>query len=315
MSSISWKGVYPAVLTPFTNDDAIDFKTFAININAQVEAGIDGIILAGSLGEASTLSGSEKNDLLIYTKELVQQKLPVVMNIAEQSTRDAIRVANEAEKNGADGLMLLPPMRYKADDKETVEFFKAVAANTSLPIMIYNNPVDYKIMVTLDMFEELSAVPNIKAVKESTRDVSNVTRMINRFGDRYKILCGVDPLAMECLCMGADGWVAGLVDAFPKETVAIYRLIKAGYYNEALKIYRWFLPVLELDIHPKLVQYIKLAAALTGIGTENVRAPRLTLEGKEREQVISVVKDALKNQPVLPDYLNLQPAENAQLVL
>jgi 1-pyrroline-4-hydroxy-2-carboxylate deaminase len=312
MNSISWKGVYPAVLTPFTEDDAIDFKMFATNINAQIEAGIDGIILGGSLGEASTLSGSEKNDLLVYTKELVQDKLPVVMNIAEQSTSDAVQAANEAERNGADGLMLLPPMRYKADDRETVEYFKAVAKNTSLPIMIYNNPVDYKIMVTLDMFEELSDVSNIKAVKESTRDVSNITRMINRFGDRYKILCGVDPLAMECLCMGADGWVAGLVDAFPRETVAIYRLVKAGHYQEALKIYRWFLPVLELDIHPKLVQYIKLASALTGIGTENVRAPRLTLEGKEREYVISVVKDALKDRPELPDYLNLQPVENVQ---
>lgn len=313
MSNIPWKGVYPAVLTPFAAEDSIDFKMFEKNINTQIEAGIDGIILGGSLGEASTLSNSEKNDLLIYTKELVQGKLPVVMNIAEQSTKDAVQAANEAEKNGADALMLLPPMRYKADDGETVEYFKTVAKNTSLSIMIYNNPVDYKIMVTMDMFEELGKVANINAVKESTRDVSNVTRMINRFGDRYKILCGVDPLAMECLCMGADGWVAGLVDAFPRETVAIYRLIKAGYYQEALKIYRWFLPVLELDIHPKLVQYIKLAASLTGIGTENVRAPRLVLEGKEREDVISIVEAALKIRPELPDYLNLQPAENVQL--
>jgi len=314
MNSIPWKGVYPAVLTPFTSDDSIDFKMFAKNINAQIDAGIDGIILGGSLGEASTLSNAERNDLLIYTKELVQDKLPVVLNIAEQSTKEAVQVANEAEKNGADGLMLLPPMRYNADDRETITFFKTIASNTSLPIMIYNNPVDYKIMVTLDMFEELSSVSNIKAVKESTRDISNVTRMINRFGDRYKILCGVDPLAMESLCMGADGWVAGLVDAFPKETVAIYRLIKAGYYQEALKIYRWFLPVLELDIHPKLVQYIKLASVLTGIGTENVRAPRLPLEGKEREYVLSVVETALKSRPELPDYLNLQPAENVQWV-
>jgi 4-hydroxy-tetrahydrodipicolinate synthase len=302
------------VLTPFADDDSIDFNTFSININAQIEAGIDGIILAGSLGETSTLSNSERQDLLIYTRELVQDKLPVVMNIAEQSTKDAVSVANQAEKNGADGLMLLPPMRYNADERETVTFFKTVAANTALPIMIYNNPVDYKIKVTLDMFEELSSSANIKAVKESTRDISNVTRMINRFGDRYKILCGVDPLAMESLCMGADGWVAGLVDAFPRETVAIYRLVQAGYHQEALKIYRWFLPVLELDIHPKLVQYIKLAASLTGIGTENVRAPRLPLEGKEKEHVMSVVNDALENRVELPDYLNLQPAENVQWV-
>ena len=312
MTNVDWNGVYPAVLTPFKNDDSIDFTTFTLNLEAQLEAGIDGVILGGSLGEASTLSNEEKISLLRYTKQLVQKRVPVIMNIAEQATSQAIAAATTAKENGADGLMLLPPMRYKADDNETVQYFKTVAASTALPIMIYNNPVDYKIMVTLDMFEELAKISNIKAVKESTRDVSNITRMINRFGDRYKILCGVDPLAMECLCMGADGWVAGLVDAFPKETVAIYRLIKAGYYQEALKIYRWFLPVLELDVHPKLVQYIKLAASITGIGTENVRAPRLQLEGMEREFVSTVVNDALKNRPELPDYLNLQHAENVQ---
>jgi len=312
MTNVDWNGVYPAVLTPFKNDDSIDFTTFTLNLEAQLEAGIDGVILGGSLGEASTLSNEEKISLLRYTKQLVQKRVPVIMNIAEQATSQAIAAATTAKENGADGLMLLPPMRYKADDNETVQYFKTVAASTALPIMIYNNPVDYKIMVTLDMFEELAKISNIKAVKESTRDVSNITRMINRFGDRYKILCGVDPLAMECLCMGADGWVAGLVDAFPKETVAIYRLIKAGYYQEALKIYRWFLPVLELDVHPKLVQYIKFAASITGIGTENVRAPRLQLEGMEREFVSTVVNDALKNRPELPDYLNLQHAENVQ---
>jgi 1-pyrroline-4-hydroxy-2-carboxylate deaminase len=312
MSIVHWKGVYPAVLTPFAKDDSIDFTTFKVNLEAQLEAGVDGIILGGSLGEASTISNSEKNSLLIYSKELTQDKVPVIINIAEQSTREAILAANEAERHGADGLMLLPPMRYKADDRETVEYFKAVAHNTSLPIMIYNNPVDYKIMVSLNMFEELADISNIQAVKESTRDVGNITRMINRFGKRYKILCGVDPLAMESLCMGADGWVAGLVDAFPRETVAIYRLIKAGYYQEALKIYRWFYPVLELDIHPKLVQYIKLAGTLTGISTENVRAPRLAVEGKEKEQVLAIVNEALSNRPELPDYFNLQPAEYVQ---
>lgn len=314
MSNVFWKGIYPAVLTPFTNEDTIDFKTFAVNINAQMDAGIDGVILAGSLGEGSTLSSNEKKELLTCTKDIVQNKIPVIVGVAEQSTRDAVQLANNAEKNGADGLMLLVPMRYNADTRETITYFRTIATNTSLPIMIYNNPVDYKIMVTLDMFEDLATVSNIQAVKESTRDVSNVTRMINRFGERYKILCGVDTLAMESLCMGADGWVAGLVDAFPRETVAIYRLIKAGYYQEALKIYRWFLPLLELDIQPKLVQYIKLAASLTGIGTENLRAPRLQIEGKEREHVLAVVNEALANRPELPDYLNLQPADTVQLV-
>jgi dihydrodipicolinate synthase/N-acetylneuraminate lyase len=223
----------------------------------------------------------------------------VIMNIAEGSTSEAIKLAAEAEKLGAKGLMLLPPMRYKSDHRETVAYFKAVAASTSLPIMIYNNPVDYKIEVTLDMFAELAECKNIQAVKESTRDVSNVTRMINRFGDRFKILCGVDPLAMEELVMGADGWVAGLVCAFPKETVAVYRLVKQGKLEEAAKIYRWFLPLLELDIHPKLVQYIKLAEAEEGIGSEIVRAPRLTLIGEERERVLKVIRDGIKSRPQL----------------
>lgn len=312
MSNVTWKGVYPAILTPFKSDDSIDLKTFKLNLDAQLEAGIDGIILAGSLGEASTLSNIEKKELLLYCREVTQKRVPIIINIAEQSTKCAIQAANEAEVNGADGLMLLPPMRYNADDRETLVYFKTVANNTSLPIMIYNNPVDYKILATLDMFEEMADTPNIQAVKESTRDITNITRMINRFGNRFKILGGVDTLSYESLCAGADGLVAGLVDAFPRETVAIYRLVKAGYYHEALKIYRWFLPVLELDIQPKLVQYIKLAATLTGIGTEYVRAPRLVLEGKEREEVLAIINEAIETRPELPDYLNLQPAENVQ---
>ena len=314
MSTAKWNGIYPAVLTPFNEDDSIDFNTFKINTEAQIEAGIDGIVLGGSLGEASTLTNKEKIDLLKYSVQLVAGRVPVVMNIAEQSTKMAVEAAKDAEKNGADGLMLLPPLRYYADDNETLTFFKAVASNTSLPIMLYNNPVDYKIMITLDMFEAMADIPNINAVKESTRDVSNITRMFNRFGNRYKVLTGVDPLALESLCLGADGWVAGLVDAFPRETVAIYRLMKAGQYDEALKIYRWFLPVLELDIHPKLVQNIKLAAMATGIGTEIVRAPRLALQGKEREKVMKIINDALKNRPQLPDYLNLHVTDKAELV-
>jgi 4-hydroxy-tetrahydrodipicolinate synthase len=195
--------------------------------------------------------------------------------------------------------MILPPMRYKSDHRETVTYFKTVADATDLPMMIYNNPVDYKVEVTLDMFAELVEKPTIQAVKESTRDVSNVTRMINRFGDRFKILCGVDTIAMEELMLGAHGWVAGLVCAFPKETVAVYKLTKANKIDDALKIYRWFLPLLELDIHPKLVQYIKLAEQEAGIGSENVRAPRLTLAGEERERILKIIRDGLKNRPTL----------------
>jgi len=306
MANLTWKGVYPALLTPFQQNDAVDFEVYKKNLDAQLDAGVDGIILGGSLGEASSLSNEEKRDLLLYAKEHIPKDFPVIINIAEQTTKAAIQLAQDAEKNGADGLMLLPPMRYYADSKETLEYFKAVAASTSLPIMIYNNPVDYKIHVTLDMFEAMLPYKNIQAVKESTRDISNVTRMINRFGNRFHILCGVDTLAMESLCMGADGWVAGLVDAFPKETVAVYRLVKAGMIDEALKIYRWLLPLLELDINPKLVQYIKLAATHTGIGSTHVRAPRLPLEGEELKRVTAIIETALACRPTLPDYLNLK---------
>ncbi|MDO7743556.1 MAG: dihydrodipicolinate synthase family protein, partial [Pedobacter sp.] len=190
---------------------------------------------------------------------------------------------------------------YYASADETVTYFAAVAKSTTLPIMIYNNPVDYKIHVTLDMFAELEQYANISAVKESTRDISNITRMLNRFGDRFKIFTGVDPLALESIVAGAHGWVAGLVDAFPKETVAIFRLVKEGRINEAVAINRWFMPLLDLDIHPKLVQYIKLAEVATGTGTEYVRAPRLVLSGTEREQIIKVIADALAVRPVLPE--------------
>jgi 1-pyrroline-4-hydroxy-2-carboxylate deaminase len=303
--TVDWKGVFPALTTKFTADDKLDLPLFEKNLNAQLEAGVDGIILGGTLGEASVLSNEEKFELIRFAVDRVKGKVPVVMNIAEGSTREAIRQAAEAQKNGASGLMMLPPMRYKSDHRETVTYFKTVAATTPLPIMIYNNPVDYKIEVTLDMFAELADSPNIQAVKESTRDVSNVTRMINRFGNRFKILCGVDTITLEELQMGADGVVAGLVCAFPRETVAIYRLVKAGRFADALKIYRWFLPLLELDIHPKLVQYIKLAEAQVGLGSEHVRAPRLTLIGEERERILSVIQAGLKNRPQLPDYLNL----------
>jgi len=295
----------PAVTTKFTNADTLDLEMFKINLQAQLDAGVHGIVLGGTLGEASTLSDAEKRTLTQETVSFVNGKMPVLINIAEQTTKGAIEAAAKAKEDGASGLMMLPPMRYKAGDREVIEYFKAVARSTNLPIMVYNNPVDYKIEVTLTMFEELLECQNIEAVKESTRDITNVTRIKNRFGNRLKIMTGVDTLALESLLMGADGWIAGLVCAFPKETVAIYELQKAGRIKEALEIYRWFLPLLELDINPKLVQNIKLAEVATGIGTENVRAPRLPLIGEERTHVLNVIKTGLKNRPTLPDYKNL----------
>ena len=300
-----WEGIMPAVTTKFTTKDTLDLAMFSQNIKAQLEAGVHGIVLGGTLGEASTLEDSEKRTLTTETVKIVAGKIPVMINIAEQTTKGAIDAANKAEEDGASGLMMLPPMRYSAGNHEVVEYFKAVANNSSLPIMVYNNPVDYKTEVTLDMFDVLLKCETIQAVKESTRDISNVTRIKNRFGNRLKIMTGVDTLALESLLMGADGWVAGLVCAFPAETVAIYELQKAGKINEALEIYRWFLPLLELDINSKLVQNIKLAEVATGIGTENVRAPRLPLVGTERALVLKIIEDGLKNRPQLPDYKNL----------
>jgi 1-pyrroline-4-hydroxy-2-carboxylate deaminase len=297
--SFQWKGVMPALTTKFTSNDELDLPLFVTNLQTQLAAGVEGIILGGTLGEASVLTTSEKETLVKVAIENVGGKVPVILNIAESSTKEALKQSGYAKEWGAKGLMLLPPMRYKADDRETVTYFKTISNSTDLPIMIYNNPVDYKIEVTLDMFDEMQECKNITAVKESTRDVTNVTRMRNRFGDRFKILCGVDTIAMEELLLGADGWVAGLVCAFPAETVAIYKLVKAGRIDEATNIYRWFMPLLELDIHPKLVQYIKLAEKQTGIGSEEVRPPRLTLAGKERERILKIINEGIKTRPVI----------------
>lgn len=297
--AIQWQGVLPALTTKFTANDELDLPLFEKNLNAQMEAGVHGIILGGTLGEASVLTVNEKERLVKFAVEKTAGKIPVVLNIAEGSTNEAVKQAALSKEWGAKGLMLLPPMRYKPDHRETVEYFNTIADSTDLPIMIYNNPVDYKTEVTLDMFEDLTSRINIQAVKESTRDTTNVVRMHNRFGDRYKILCGVDTLAFEELCLGANGWVAGLVCAFPKETVAIYNFVQQKKYAEALAIYRWFMPLLELDIHPKLVQYIKLAETQAGIGSEFVRAPRLTLVGEERERILKIIEDGISKRPSL----------------
>ncbi len=296
----NWKGIYPALTTKFTDDYKLDVDAYLSNIDVQIKSGIHGCVIAGSLGEASTLTQDEKVTLLTAAVSHVNGKIPIVMNIAEQSTVEAVTAAENAERNGADGLMMLPPMRYVSDARETVEFYRAVATSCGLPIMTYNNPHDYKIEITIPMFEELLKIDTIEATKESTRDVTNVTRMRNAFGNDIKILCGVDTLALEELMLGADGWVAGLVDAFPRETVVIYELVQQNRIEEARDIYRWFMPLLELDIHPKLVQNIKLAEVATGIGTENVRPPRLSLVGNERKHVQKIIDDALAIRPEMP---------------
>jgi len=301
----TWKGVMPALTTQFDAQEQLDLNAFVHHLNAQIDAGIHGIVLGGTLGEASTLETAEKEALVKTACKITNQKIPVIHNIAEQSTSNAIASVRQAEKNGADGFMVLPPMRYKATDTETVAYFKAIAAATELPIMIYNNPVDYKIEVTLDMFDQLSECPNINAVKESTRDVSNVTRMKNRFGNRFQIMCGVDTIAIESLMMGADGWIAGLVDAFPQETVAIYTYIQNGLYEKAVEVHRWFFDLLELDITPQLVQHIKQCEKATGLGTGYVRQPRIANTGAEKVRVAKIIDQALAHRPDISDYKSM----------
>ncbi len=299
MAQLNWKGIYPAVLTPFKENGEIDFEMFAKNTEAQISAGVHGIIIAGTLGDAAVLDNDEKFELLSYAKKIVAGRIPLILNIAENTTKNAVDFAKKAKELGADGLMLLPPMRYKADDREVVEYFKAVAVATDLPILIYNNPVDYATYVSLSMFDELKDYPTIQAVKESTRDLSNITRMKNKFGDRFKVLGGVDTISLETVLLGADGLVAGLVDAFPRETMAMYNYAFNGEVEKAIEIYRWFMPLLELDIHPKLIQYIKLAATAEGICTPHVRAPRLPLVGEEATRVNKIIADGIASRPVL----------------
>lgn len=299
MANLNWSGIFPAMLTPFHENGELNLEMLSVNIEAQLAAGIHGLILAGSLGEASTLTTDEKFELLAYTLKVVNNRVPVLLNLTENTTKAAVEFAKRAEQEGADGLMVLPPMRYKGDDREVVAYFKAIAQSSTLPILVYNNPVDYATYISLDMFEELLEEPTIQAVKESTRDLTNITRLRNRFGDRLKILGGVDTIFLESIALGADGIVGGLVDAFPKETYAIYDLVKKGELEKALEIYRWFMPLLELDIHPKLVQYIKLAASKVDLSTPFTRAPRLELVGEEKEAITKIIDDALASRPQL----------------
>ncbi|MES2795611.1 MAG: dihydrodipicolinate synthase family protein [Bacteroidota bacterium] len=298
----TWIGVYPAVTTNFFEDESLDLQTFANNIDQQLEAGVHGIIICGSLGENGTLSTDEKFTLLETAKNTINDRCPLIICIAECITKEAISFAKHAEQMGADGFMLLPPMRYPSDDRETLHYLQKVADSTDLPVMAYNNPLAYKTFISIPMFQELAQNQHFEAMKESTGDIRYMTDIINTFGDRFKIACGVDDLALESLLMGAECWVAGLVDAFPRETVAIYELAKQGRITEARDIYRWMFPLMHLDVSTKFVQNIKLAEVATGLGTEWVREPRLPLIGEERANVMKIIEDALKIRPTLPQF-------------
>lgn len=293
-----WQGVFPAVTTKFNVDGSLDKPEMERCFALQIDAGVDGIIVCGSLGEAMALEPEEKLEILAVAKSVAGNR-PVLMTVCDSSTARAARSAVAARDAGADGIMLLPGVPYKSLPEETLAHIDVVVAACGLPAMIYNNPVAYGVDVTLDMFEHLAENPNIVAMKESTDDIRRVTEVVSRFGDRFDIFTGVDNLALESLMMGATGWVAGLVVAFPKETVAIVRLVNEGRFEEARAIYRWFRPLLDLDVSLRLVQNIKLVEALVTGSNDRVRLPRLPLSGPERSRVEAVVAAALSSRPKL----------------
>lgn len=295
-----WQGVFPAVTTRFKADLSLDHDAMRTHFAWQIEAGVDGLITTGSLGEAGTLSIAEKLQVAEIAVEASGGRVPVLATVAESATTDGIGFVRAAEERGVDGFMALPGIPYVSDRRETVQHFQALADAATRPIMIYNNPVAYGVDLDLEGVAALAQNERFVAIKESSNDIRRVTDIFNRFGDRFRVFAGVDDLALESLFMGADGWVAGLVDAFPHETVAIYRLAAAGRREEALEIYRWFSQLLKLDVSTKLVQNIKLAGAVIGTSTEYVRAPRLTLQGDERTEVERIVREALKTRPTLP---------------
>ncbi|MFQ5651745.1 MAG: dihydrodipicolinate synthase family protein [bacterium] len=299
--NVDWAGIFPAVTTKFKPDENLDLAEMARHCDFQIDSGVHGLVVTGSLGENGVLTAEEKQAVLKTAVSVSSGRVPVLACVAEATPGEACKCVETGAKNGADGFMLLPPMRYVSDARETLHYLRTVAKASDRPIMIYNNPVAYGVDVTPAMFTELADEPTFAAIKESSDDVRRITDIINLVGDRYRIFCGVDNLALEALVLGSDGWLAGLVCAFPKETVAIYKLVKAERLEEAVKIFRWFKPLLDLDVSTKLVQNIKLAEAMAGVGNENVRAPRLPLTGAERERVQKIIARALESRPELPE--------------
>ncbi len=295
--SVNWRGVFPAVCTQFHSDQSLNIPGTLAHVDVMLEAGIHGLVMMGSVGENTTLEPTEKTELLKATIAHVNKRVPILTGVAEYTTAGACRWAADAAKLGADGLMVLPPMVYKTDDRETIAHFRSVAKASDLPIMVYNNPPAYKVDITPQMFVEMADEPKFACIKESSDNPRRITDIINLTKDRYVLFAGVDDLFLECLMLGAVGWVSGLVNAFPHENKLIWDLTAAGKWKEALDVYRWYTPLLHLDTHVKLVQYIKLASAECGYGTELCRSPRLPIVGKEREDVLAIIHQAIATKP------------------
>ena len=294
-----WTGVYPAVTTKFHADESLDIAEMERHFDFQIRAGVHGLVTCGSLGEASTLTLEEKLEVAATALRVAEGRVPVLANVSELSTREALRYVEGAAKIGVQGLMLMPALLYGADAAEAKANVRTIAEAAQLPVMVYNNPVSYKVDLKPEDFAELADCKWLVAIKESSDNIRRITDLRNALGTRYQLFIGVDDLAFEGLALGCDGLLAGLCDAFPAETVAIYDLMQAKRYDEALKLYQWFMPLLHLDVHAKLVQNIKLAEAMAGVGNEHVRRPRLPLSGAERERVTAIIQKALDTRPTL----------------
>jgi 1-pyrroline-4-hydroxy-2-carboxylate deaminase len=300
MSRICWSGVFPAITTQLKKDQSLDLEATGRHVEALLASGVSGIIFLGSLGENQPLLAEEKRRLIEAMVKLVAGRVPVLSGVAETSTAEACRYVRDLERLGVDGFMMMPAMLYRGDPRETVNHFRATAKATGLPIMIYNNPISYANDITPEMFAELAEVENFVALKESSGNTRRITDLRITLGDRYAIFTGVDDLVLEGAILGIDGWVAGSGIAFPKENQHFWELTRRGRWEQAREFYRWFTPLLHLDVHTKFVQYIKLAVQECGLGREWVRAPRLPLDGAERRQVLKIVHHAIESRPRLP---------------
>ena len=298
--SATWKGVFPAVTTQFKKDQSLDLEATARHIDALIASGVQGLVMLGSLGENAALEPDEKRRVMEIAIKTAGERVPVLSGISECSTAAACRYARDMEKLGANGLMVLPAMVYKSDPRETMTHYRAVAASSGLSTICYNNPLAYGVDITPAMFEELADEKKFVAIKESSGDVRRITDLINRVGKRYTLFTGVDDLALESILLGADGWIAGVGLAFPKENQYLWELATSDQWEKARDIYRWYMPLLHLDIPLKFVQYIKLAIQECGLGSEWVRAPRLPIAGAEREEVLKIIRKGIETRPKVP---------------
>jgi 4-hydroxy-tetrahydrodipicolinate synthase len=296
-----WSGVFPAITTQMFKDGSLDLDATAVHMEALIKSGVTGFVMLGSLGENQSLTAEEKRRVMDAAVKAVSGRVPVLSGVAETSAMEACRYVQDCEKLGADGFMLMPPMVYKSPDpRESLHHFRTVARATGLPIMIYNNPISYGHDVTPELFAELASQKNFVALKESSGNTRRITDLHNVVGDRYAIFTGVDDLALESAVLGIDGWVAGTGIAFPAENQYLWELMCAGEWDKARAIYRWFAPLLHLDVHPKFVHYIKLAVQETGLGKEWLRAPRLPLSGSERKSILKIIHDGIASRPKVP---------------